>query len=86
MQLLFPASRNPCNMRVRPEFESFNIRTVYNGSETISYGGPKIWSLVPNHIKESVFLNVFKSKIKTWMPRGCTCRICKTYIQGVGFI
>ena len=75
MQNLFPASRNPYNMRVQPEFESFNICTVYNGIETISYRGPKIWALVPNHIKESVSLNVFKSKIKNWMHLGCTCRI-----------
>ena len=45
MQNLFPASRNPYNMRVQPEFESFNILTAYNGSETISYRGPQIWAL-----------------------------------------
>ena len=46
MQHLFPASRNPYNMRVQPEFESSNIHTVYNGSEMISYRVPKIWALV----------------------------------------
>ena len=28
----------------------------------------------------------FKTKIKTWKAPGCTCRLCKTYIQNVGYI
>ena len=48
--------------------------------------GPKIWNLVPNNIKDSETLNIFKSKIKMWVPEKCPCRLCKTYIPGVGFI
>ena len=36
------------------------------GTEAMSYLAPKIWSLVPNAIKTSKSLNVFKSKIKQW--------------------
>ena len=32
------------------------------------------------------FLQVFKNKLKEWKPRSCPCRLCKTYIQHVGFI
>ena len=28
----------------------------------------------------------FKSKIKSWVPQNCPCRLCKTYIHHVGFI
>ena len=27
-----------------------------------------------------------KSKIKNWVPLSCSCFLCKTYIQNVGFI
>jgi hypothetical protein len=83
---IFPDSQNPYNMCTKPEFASSNIRTVHNGSETISYRGPKTWALVPDGIKKSSSLSVFKRKIKDWKPVGCTCRICKTYVQNLGFI
>ena len=86
MKNIFPESENPYNLCAKPEFESYNIRTVYTGSETISYRGPKTWALVPDGIKNSISLNVFKRKIKEWKPVGCTCRICKVYIHGIGFI
>ena len=64
---------------------SRNPKTVKYGTETISYLAPKIWSLVPNAIKSSKSLDVFKSKIKQWEP-DCPCRLCKNYLQHVGFI
>ena len=86
MKNVFPQSENPYNLCSKPEFESSNIRTVYNGSETISYRGPKTWALVPDEIKASVSLSVFKKKIKKWKPVGCTCRLCKIYVHSIGFI
>ena len=86
MRKIFPVSINPYNTRGHPEFKSYNIRTVYNGGETIYYRGPKIWALVPNSIKESVSLSVFKRKISHWYPVGYTCRICKEYIHNIASI
>ena len=59
---------------------------VYNGSESISYLGPKVWELVPNNLKRINSLTSFKEQIKKWNPENCPCRLCKTYIQHVGFI
>ena len=67
-------------------FKSRNVRTVAYGTETLSFLGPKIWSIIPTEIKECKSLNEFKSKIKKWKPHHCPCRMCKTYIGGVGFI
>ena len=67
-------------------FETNNVRTVTYGTETISFLGPKIWSLIPNDIKNANTLNEFKSKIKEWIPTKCPCRLCKIYIKDVGFI
>ena len=40
------------------------VYLVYNGTETLSRLGPKIWSLVPQEIRQFVSLGDFKSKIK----------------------
>ena len=73
------------NLRSRSELYSRNPKTVKYGTETISYLAPKIWSLVPNTIKSSKSLDVFKSKIRQWEP-DCPCCLCKNYLQHVGFI
>ena len=86
MKSVFPDSLNPYNLRNGPEFKTSNIHTVANGSETITFRGPKTWSLVPDNIKNSQSLSEFKAKIKLWKPEGCTCRICKVYIANLGFI
>ena len=85
MKNIFPRSNNPYNTRCQAEFESYNIRTVYYGCETITYRGPNTWALVPNSIKESVFKRVLKKR-KDWKPICCICRICKEYIHIIRFI
>jgi hypothetical protein len=65
---------------------SRKINSTFFGSESLSYLAPKIWELVPSEIKKSTTLDIFKTKIKKWIPNKCPCRICRVYIQGVGFI
>ena len=31
-------------------------------------------------------LEHFKKEIKTWIPDNCPCRLCKVYIESVGFL
>ena len=31
-------------------------------------------------------LETFKKEIKIWEPNDCPCRLCKVYIEGVGFL
>ena len=86
MHSIFPSSDITYNLRKNHEFRLSNVRTTYNGTETLTYRGPKTWDLVPNDIKESNNLNEFKRKIKHWKPVGCTCRMCKVYIPNLGFV
>ena len=67
-------------------FKSRNVRTVAYGTETLSFIGPKIWSLIPDDIKLSASLSEFKRKIKLWKPVNCPCRLCKSFVKGVGFV
>ena len=74
------------NLRSGTHFASRNMRTTLLGKETVSNLGAKIWLLLPEKLKNSLSLQVFKNKLKEWKPINCPCRLCKTYIQHDGFI
>ena len=80
---VFPDREVSYNLRIMNPIQSRNVSTVYNGTETIYFRGPKTWALLPG---ESETLIEFKTRIKQWEPKGCTCRICKTFIKNLGFI
>ena len=86
MSSVLPFNYNNRDLRAKSTFQAYNVKSAYNGMETISFRGPKAWELVPDHIKPSQSLSEFKYKIKEWKFTECTCRICKTYIQNIGFI
>ena len=70
--------------RQNRDFRIHTVKSVYHGSESISYLGPKTWEIVPAKIKETNSLNNFKIEIRKWVPQSF-CRLCKKYISGVGF-
>ena len=73
-------------LRQRSCFHIPSVNTVFSGTESIRFLGPKIWELIPNDIKSLENLRDFKTAIKKWKPTLCPCRICKTYLHGVGFL
>ena len=60
--------------------------TVHYGHDSLKYFGPKIWGIIPNEIKSIKDAEQFKIKLKTWVPSECPCRLCKIYVNGVGYI
>ena len=86
MKELFAPKISSYDLRNNDSFKRRSVNSVWHGTESVSYLGPKVWDLVPNEIKEFESLNGFKSKIKRWVPEGCPCRICKIYLGQVGFI
>ena len=83
MKKVFPDSQNHVNLRNKPEIQTQNVKSVYMGSETVSFRGPRIWAMVPDRIKSASSLSDFKIEIKAWKPVGCTCRLCKTYVKNL---
>ena len=67
-------------------FKTRNVKSVRYGTETLAHLGPKIWSIIPNDIKEEQSLKLFTKKIKQWKPERCPCKLCKTYEGGLGYI
>ena len=82
----FMIRNNKYNLRNFQCLYSTNKRTVKYGTETVTYRGPQIWNLVPEKTKNASSFDIFKKEIRKWKGEKCPCRICKTYIQHVGFI
>ena len=83
---IFEKRENSYNFRNNNTFRRRQVNSVYHGTESISFLGPKIWDLLPLEIKQSESLAIFKSKIKKWIPSQCPCRPCRTYLPQIGFI
>ena len=79
-------AENPYNLIQVSEFSWPMVKSVYHGTESISYLGPKIWNILPEKLKKIEDLEHFKKEIKTWKPDNCPCRLCKDYIESVGFL
>ena len=74
------------NFRNAETLNRSNVSSVKYGTVAITSLGAKIWKILPNYYKELASLSTFKSKIKNWETDKRPCRLCKTYIQRVGFI
>ena len=68
----------PYDLRMRNELYVRNPKTLRYGTETISFLSLKIWSLIPQNIKDFGSLPCFKKKknIRKWKPN-CPCRLYK---------
>ena len=67
-------------------FKTRNVYTVAYGTNSLAHLGPKIWTIIPDELKNLSTLKVFKQKIKDWNPSNCPCKLCIPYIAGVGYI
>ena len=56
------------------------MKSVYKGTESLSFLELKIWDILRDTYKDLPDLNSFKVALKKWRPVNCPCRICKAYI------
>ena len=63
---LFQLRNNNYNLRQFLQFDLPNVRSVFCGTESISFLGPSIWNIVPNEFKKETSLDAFKKLIKKW--------------------
>ncbi len=47
------------------------------GSNSFTHRGAILWNKLPDSIKNSVSMSIFKKKIKLWNGSKCTCKICQ---------
>ena len=74
------------NLRFGVTITRRNIRTNKFGFETITTIGAVLWRNLPNDIKNSDSLNIFKHRIKQWTSDNCPCKICRNFIKNLGYI
>ena len=86
MKEIFQVEERPYNFRHNVFVKRHNVKSVRYGTETASFLAPKLWDMIPEECKNETSVNAFKEKIKTWVPDNCPCRICKTYVQNLGFL
>ena len=87
MNEIFQIREESCyNLRYTSQFTISPIDSFYNGRESVSFMGPKIWKLIPHAFKQIKSLSRFKKAIKEWKPSNSPWRLCKTYISQVGFL
>ena len=67
------------------KFKVDHVETETYGKQSIPYCGPEIWISIPQEMKNVTTLAACKTKIKH-CKLICSCRICRIYIQRVGFI
>ena len=84
--IIMERTNNQYNLRNRPDFITPQVHSVFHGTESILHLGSKMWNIVPEEFKNTKSLNSFKESIKMWIPTNYLCRLCKVYLDGVGFI
>ena len=72
-------------LRTDKYFKSNNAKTDSFGLNSLQVFGVRLWKLLPENIRLSQSLEIFKEKIKSWKPM-CPCKLCATFIKGVGYI
>ena len=71
MSEIFDKRNNVYDFRNPSEFAIQNVRSVFNGAESIYFLGPKIWDIVLSELKQLETVNAFKREIKKWKPVNC---------------
>ena len=71
----------PYNLRQISQFSTSSVKSVYHGTESISYLGPQIWDILPDDYKTIQNLDTFKINIKKRKPENCPCSLCIIYID-----
>ena len=74
------------NLRHGNDAQLPKVQTTSSGIETIAYLGGRLWQLLPQEIKQSSSLSIFRKRIKCWKGGECNCRLCRRYIPQVGFL
>ena len=85
MKEVFGIVEGPHVLRNELKLKSRKINSLRYGIETAYFVGA-VWSSLPSDLKQCKSLNLFKSKIKSWIPENCPCKLCKTYLQRIGYV
>ena len=82
---LFRKIESNCT-RTGKRFEYPYRKSELKGKFSLRCFGPVVWNeILPPELKDIGNIEDFKVELKNWTPV-CTCRLCKDFISGVGYI
>ena len=68
-------------------FDRPNIDSVKKGDRSLRSFGPIVWNtMLPDKLKQCESLSELQTSIKSWKPDNCSCELCRTYVQGLGYV
>ena len=65
------------DLRNQTDFIISQVKSVNYGLE---------WERFLNDLKNKESVDSLKTAIKRWEPESCSCRLCKTYLKGIGYL
>ena len=74
------------NLRNQTDFVIPQVKSVNHGLESVRFLELKTWEGLPNDLKNKELADSFKTAIQRWKPESCSCRLCKTYLQNIGYL
>ena len=74
----------PYGLRGCDNLQLPQARTTCNGLDTISYHGCGLWQALPNDVKQSSCLYIFKSRSKIRKGEECKCRLGRPFVAQGG--
>ena len=73
-------------LRNQSDFVIPTVKSVNYGLESVGFFGSKTWENLPNNLKNKEPIESVKMAVKDWKPESCPCRLCKTYLQNIGYL
>ena len=74
------------NLQNEGDFVIPQVKSINHGLGSIRILGPKTLESLPNGLKNKELVDSFKLAIKRWKPESCPSRLCKTYLQNIGYL
>ena len=69
-------TKRPVREKYKLNLNTPDYNQISFGRKSLKVFGPKIWNNLPYHIKSAENLESFKTMIKFWNGKICTCNIC----------
>ena len=76
---LLKDTEHPSNLRIDHTLRTFNVRTAPDGTKTLPFMDPKIWSHVPSNTKK--IRKPRKQNIRYWKPEAAYVGFAKTTLK-----
>ena len=86
MSELFDLRNTEYNLRSQTDFSLAAVYRTNYGLCSLRYFAPKIWNMISADIRSVNNLSDFTLKIKSWIPDGCPCNLCRAFICQVVYI